>query len=247
MKRLLASVSLLLCLLYARAPAYPEPATAPDSSTMSRNYDLLQILYPGILQDVPLMFRFIRHELPSLLRLDSSLANADSITHDLRAVDFIYLKALQISHRDIARALLLSSLASLTHRSIPLAIGLPLPLTLESDEAHRLRSANLPRVLFNDSDTKGDADKLQHFFGSAYLSLRSDAPLLSDLFGLLLEHGEEQLIADDENDARDIRANRLGQAFALALEQQVTTLPSALFRYWNTTGSIPFGDDANVE
>ncbi len=183
-----------------------------------------------------------RHRLPNAV----SGCN-DTLLRDVLLVDAIYCKSRTLSDgknkNGLAEALLSCALACMTHKTIPLTFGVKIPLTLESDSLHRTRVRQLPKRLFTDTPTHeplGDADKLQHFFGSAYLTLILNSGTLADGIGTLIERGETGLVEGEDYDPRDVRANRLGQAFALLLEECPDALPSSVLMWWNLTESIPF-------
>jgi hypothetical protein len=119
------------------------------------------------------------------------------------------------------------------HRTIPLLIGINLPLTLEPSEEFRQRVARLPSKLFADLPDGNDRDKLQHFFASAWLAWTLDSRDAADLLGLGIEAGEDAFVKGGANDRRDVRANRLGQHFAELLHEHPDALPSMIFRAWN--------------
>jgi hypothetical protein len=156
----------------------------------------------------------------------------DSLS-DLDRVDMIYLRALRESGGDHGRALLASLFAVFEHHTIPLSIGINLPLTLEPTGAFQRRVARLPGRLFADMPAGNDRDKLQHFFASAWLAWTLDGTAVADLIGLGIEVGEDAFVRGGANDRRDVRANRLGQHFAELLHNYPTALPSMLFRAWN--------------
>ena len=185
------------------------------------------VFHPGITRDVPLMFNYLR-----ALSADPLTEHPDAgrITHDRQRVDSLYLYALDVARGDHLRACALTGLACLTHRAIPLRFGLNVPLTFENDSLLNRRFNRMPRYLFNDSPAEGDSDKLQHFFMSAWLAMRSDSPMLSNFAGHIIEGGESLLIDARQDDERDLRANALGRRFARALQMDVTTMPSEVLR-----------------
>jgi len=151
---------------------------------------------------------------------------------DLRAVDGIFQKALKIAEFNIGRALFLAMVGSLEHQNIevdmPLVGAVGLPLTFEVDSLFSARLKNLPRRLYPDSPSTGagDMDKLQHFFGSAYISYISGSPELARTIGNAVEWGEAKMIVGGADDPRDKRANSQGEAFGHDLIYVNTLLPS---------------------
>lgn len=161
-----------------------------------------------------------------------SLPATDSVS-DLDRLDAIWLRALQESDGNTDRAIFATLMAVFEHRTIPFTFGLHLPLTLEPMEDFRKRYAHLPAHLFADQPAGHDQDKLQHFFASAWIARNIDNRSIADLFGLGVEVGEDMFIRGGMNDPRDMRANRLGQDFAMLLRRYPDALPSAMFRAWN--------------
>ncbi len=162
----------------------------------------------------------------------------DEFAHVLRvagdrvAVDFIFRRALQLSWNNTGEALLISMLATFEHRM--LGIRLPvigfqlwLPLTGEFEEDFVRRVRALPSRLYPDSPREGDRDKLQHFFGSAMLTVMLESSSEADEIGLFVEEEEESFVVGGVNDVRDLRANREGQRFGQALIHSVHALPSS--------------------
>jgi len=153
---------------------------------------------------------------------------------DLRAVDGIYLKALKIAEYNISRALFLSLMGTLEHENIdfkiPVVGVLGVPLTFESDSLFAVRKMNLPSHIYADTPPEGDRDKLQHFFASAYLSYVSDSPDLAKESGDMVEWGEAKFVVGGDDDPRDKRANKHGDAFGRDLAVVKTLLPSDYLR-----------------
>ncbi|MCX6121784.1 MAG: hypothetical protein NTX44_09210 [Ignavibacteriales bacterium] len=151
---------------------------------------------------------------------------------DIRAIDAIYLKSLKIAEYNIARALFLSFMAVLEHRNVdikmPIFKSLALPLTFEADSIFYARVKNLPTQVYADTPpgSHGDNDKLQHFFGSAYLAFASESPGFTRTTGNLIEWGEEKLVVGGTDDPRDKRANEQGKSFGRDLLVVKTLLPS---------------------
>jgi len=147
-------------------------------------------------------------------------------------VDFIYLKSLDITDHDIQRALFVSFLSVMDHRTIHIktAFGLTIPmmLTFETDSGFIARLRHLPNNLYNDSPrgVARDRDKLQHFFGSAFLSYFSHQPDLVQAIGDFIEWAEPGMVVGGENDPRDKRANLQGEQFGRDLLLVDNLLPS---------------------
>jgi hypothetical protein len=151
---------------------------------------------------------------------------------DLRAVDGIFQKALRVAEFSIARALFLSMMACMEHQNVevdvPVVGAVGLPLTFEEDSLFKSRIHNLPSRLYEDSPGSGlgDRDKLQHFFGSAYIAYVSGSPELARATGNFVEWGEARMIVGGADDARDRRANKQGETFGHDLIYVKTLLPS---------------------
>jgi hypothetical protein len=150
----------------------------------------------------------------------------------IRAVDAIYQKALRVAEYHIARALFLSMVATMEHQQfnvrMPLVGSMQMPLTFEDDSLFSARLKNLPARIYHDSklDEHGDKDKLQHFFGSAYLAYASESPEFSRSTGAMIEWGEAQFIVGGVDDPRDHRANKQGTMFGRDLLSVKNLLPS---------------------
>ncbi len=150
---------------------------------------------------------------------------------DPASVDYLFRHALKLAWGNTGEALLICMLATFDHRTV--GIQLPvigpvlwLPLTGEFRDEFRTRLASLPTTLYPDTPPEGDRDKLQHFFGSAFLTVVFGSPESADEIGEFVETGEEQFIVGGVNDVRDVRANRQGQRFAAALSTRLDALPS---------------------
>lgn len=148
----------------------------------------------------------------------------------VRAMDFLYLKALKISDHNIARSLFLSMIACLDHQNVDLKVPLigvlDLPMTFEEDSLFKARYANLPSRLYDDTPQEGDKDKLQHFFGSAYIAYASESRELARTSGNLIEWGEAQFVVGGVDDPRDRRSNKQGERFGHDLLAVKNLLPS---------------------
>ncbi len=193
----------------------------------------------------PSFFSF-EHFLPKLFRHEAELKSyirdprflslrlADG---DTMAVDAIFDRAVEIADGDIGTALWLCTFATMDHFrigvEIPLLGALPVPLTTESREHFRVRFSHLPRRVLPDSVGRraDDRDKLQHFFGSAYLTYTSNSEFFANGFGNFVEWGEPKFIVGGTNDSRDKFANRLGQQFGMMLIDSYNALPSDVLWY----------------
>lgn len=157
---------------------------------------------------------------------------------DLKAVDAIFIKAMKLTSDNTAVALLISSVACFDHRIFGFKVpvfSLFFPLSNESKEEFNQRVENLPKRIYIDSPSSriGDRDKLQHFFGSAFLTYVFESDEAAERFSDFIEKGEKAVIVDGVLDGRDIRANRNGQKFGLALLINKHRMPSQYFEIIN--------------
>ncbi len=152
---------------------------------------------------------------------------------DARSLDAIFYKAVRLSWNNIYEALFISLIATLDHRTV--GIDLPIigpilwfPLTSEFPEEFQHRVTALPDHIYHDSPSgpAGDRDKLQHFFGSAFVTYISERTEQAEAMGAFIEVWEERIVVDGALDDRDMRANRQGQLFGAALLQGGPTRPS---------------------
>ncbi len=192
--------------------------TVDDSSLFDFSYFL-----PEVFRDETALKRYIRD--PRFLRLRR-------IAGDTIAVDMIFIRALDIADEDVSLALLIATLATFDHFRLGIRTAIfgaiYLPLTLESDNAYRERYTHLPRRILPDSlgGRKNDKDKMQHFFGSAYLTYVFNSKAIARSFGDFIEWGEPRFIVGGDFDERDKYANRLGQEFGMRLLDGEDVLPS---------------------
>ncbi|HWP82290.1 MAG TPA: hypothetical protein VNN76_06515 [Bacteroidota bacterium] len=204
-----------------------------EDSGISIGSLLGNLFTPQILRDTKEIRAYIR---------DPRFAELARRCGDLRAVDAIYLKALKIAEFNIARALVVSMMATLEHQKVevkaPFLGAIPLPLSFEEDTLFRMRVRNLPTKLYPDTPPipAGDRDKLQHFFASAYIAFVTESPELARSAGNFVEWGEAQFIVGGADDPRDRRANKLGELFGHDLVYVRTILPSDYF-------SLPVDDE----
>jgi hypothetical protein len=134
------------------------------------------------------------------------------IADDRETLDALYEYAYLKGHGNKKTAVFAMLVAVFEHRTIPLKLGLSLPLSFESEEAFDHRVERLPRYIYN--DTIEDRDKLQHFFSGAYAERTLRMGWFVDLLGEAIEILEEKFVSGGANDRRDIVANRDGMRFA---------------------------------
>jgi hypothetical protein len=203
----------------ASLPPLPPRERVPALLTL-----LSPLIIPKVLQDCCLLKEYVRSE---------ELARAREAHGDLYAVDCVFDRAMRLCWNNVSEALLLSAFALMDHRRV--GVRLPLigailwfPLTSEFDGEFRERVDALPSRLYADTPpgSGGDRDKLQHFFGSAFLTVLTESAEGADRVGLFIEWGEDQFIVGGVNDERDVRANRQGERFGLRLLSDPDARPS---------------------
>ncbi len=210
----------------------------PDSDEFNLFKFIGNFFVPRVAKDTWKLKRFIRDDRFDRLRQRLGEANT---------VNIIFAKAMQITRNDISEALFIATIATMEHKSV--GVKLPLvhaaiffPLTTESDSLFRLRVRRLPAYIYVDSPPNafGDKDKLQHFFGSAFLSYTFHSRALSEFAGDFVEWGEERFIVAGVSDPRDERADHQGQDFGAALIQNSSIKPSEFLQIQiaQTTASI---------
>jgi len=156
---------------------------------------------------------------------------------DTRAVDALFDKAMRLSWNNVYEALLISLFSTMDHRrfGVRLPVVGPLlwvPLSSEFPEEFEQRVRALPSRLYEDTpeDHAGDRDKLQHFFGSAFLTYCFESKDVAARVGDFIETYEERIIVGGVLDARDFRANVQGQEFGMRLLDDRSLLPSTFLR-----------------
>ena len=186
---------------------------------------------------------FIQHgiELKSFIR-SRTFKKIRARFGDPRAVDAIYVRSMQMTNNNTAMALLLSTIACFDHRLVGLNVplfNLYVPLSDESEQDFARRTMRLPTRLYDDSPAteQGDRDKLQHFFGSAFLTFAFESADASERFGEFIEKGESAFIIGGVDDDRDLRSDRQGQAFGTALLEENRRFPSAYLKLPLVSGS----------
>ena len=231
------NLTLILFFLLAALPCSVEAQCDDSTGVMQWDFDETEgegFSLPGMIGDffTPQLVKDTRR-----IRLYVRTQRFANLLEDcgaLRATDAIYLKALKIAEYDVGRALFLSMMATLEHQQIdvrmPVVGSVGLPLTFEEDSLFRARLRNLPSRIYNDTPREGDRDKLQHFFGSAYISYASESPDLARSTGNFVEWGEASFIVGGADDPRDHRANEQGEAFGHDLLYVKNLLPSDYLR-----------------
>src|ERR1041384_4160056 len=227
--RLLAAAVMLAASAPRLLPAQQAP---PDSVAAFRPYFTFH-------DDAPLSCLltyfppfFIQHgmELKSFLRSKAFHRLKDQMGV-LRALDAIYVRSMQLTDNNTAVALLLAAIATFDHRVVGLKVPVfqfYVPLSNESQEEFDRRVSRLPSRLYPDTPpgAAGDRDKLQHFFGSAFLTVAFESESGADRTGVFVEQGEDLFIVGGINDERDLRADRDGRRFGRALLEDNLLYPS---------------------
>ncbi|MEX2116558.1 MAG: hypothetical protein WEB37_06710 [Bacteroidota bacterium] len=228
---LLATVALILVPREAEAQCDGTPGPdgltwefdEEDSESFSLGGFLGDLFTPQLVRDTKAIRLYVR---------DNRFAELLRRCGDLRAVDGIFQNALRVAEFSVARALFLSMMACLEHQNVavdvPVVGAVGLPLTFEEDSLFNARTKNLPPRIYEDSPetSHGDRDKLQHFFGSAYIAYVSGSPELARATGNFVEWGEARMIVGGADDERDRRANKQGETFGHDLIYVKTLLPS---------------------
>jgi hypothetical protein len=202
---------------------FPWDFNEEENTELSFGVILSDALTPQMIIDVKQIRRYI---------LDERFQDLRNRYGDMYAVDAIYLKSLRIANYNITRALFLSLMAVLEHKyvhiKLPLVNPVCMPLTFEKDSIFDVRVQHLPCRIYSDTlwSTEKDRDKLQHFFGSAYLAHSSEAPELTRVVGNIIEWIEAEFVVGGSDDPRDKRANRQGESFGRDLLVVNTLLPS---------------------
>ncbi|HUL44265.1 MAG TPA: hypothetical protein VLY03_07905 [Bacteroidota bacterium] len=173
---------------------------------------------------------FIRNgmELKSFIR-SKRFAEIRKQYGDRRSVDAIFVRAMRLTNDNTAVALLLATLSTFDHSLVQMRVpimSLCLPLSSESEEDFDRRVKDLPSQLYSDTPPEGDHDKLQHFFGSAFIALTCESSGSAERVGNFVEVGEDAFIEGGVLDVRDMRANRQGQRFGMALLEDNHQYPS---------------------
>ncbi|MGA7160343.1 MAG: hypothetical protein WBZ48_05035 [Bacteroidota bacterium] len=208
-------------------PAHFDPADTLcdwDYSTEDSSLISFQYFLPAVFRDESTLKRYIRDPRFQQLRRTCS---------DTLAVDAIFARAFDIADGTMSHALLIATLATFDHFrlgiKIPLVGAIYLPLTIvESRRGFTERYSRLPRHVLPDIEglRKRDRDKLQHFFGSAYLTYIFSSKTIANYFGDFIEWGEPPFIVGGDYDERDKFANHLGQEFGMRLLDGEEVMPS---------------------
>jgi len=205
-------------------PLFPPYEDIPEAVSF-----LAPFIVPKIFQDCARLKEYI---------LSEEFQRFRQMHGDVLAVDAVFDRAVRLSWNNDYEALFISLFATMDHRNFGvrfpfLGALLWLPLTSEFQDEFEARISALPKALYPDtpSGPAGDRDKLQHFFGSAFFTFLLESAQAADRLGSFVELGEEMFIVGGVNDARDVRSNRQGEQFGLALLRDRTVRPSVFFGF----------------
>ncbi|MDH4071245.1 MAG: hypothetical protein OEV30_12590 [Ignavibacteria bacterium] len=198
----------------------------------------IPFVFPKVFQDVTRLRELVSDDEFLQYRLDHG---------DLMAVDRIFAESMDITWGNTYETLLICTFAVMDHRNF--GVRLPVvgalfwvPLSSEFEEEFQDRIANLPQRIYPDTPLTGagDRDKLQHFFGSAFLACVSESREGAERVGSMVEYGESQFIVGGRHDDRDLRANQHGRSFGMALLGGADVVPSDFLQLY-TAGSVDRG------
>ena len=187
---------------------------------------LITLLPPFLFKNISDLKYYIRGDKFSEYKLQNG---------DLEAVDEIYRTALHLTRGNTGIALLICTFATLDHYTLGIKIpifNIYIPLTDETKEEYKQRVNNLPTQIYTNSPKtqSGDRDKLQHFFGSAFLVYVLESQTPANTYSEFIEKFEERYIKNGNYDLRDLIANEDGQRFGLQLSKNQNTLPSDILK-----------------
>lgn len=181
----------------------------------------LTALFPSLISNEVRLKRYIRDDRFYALRKQYD---------DTLAVDAIFDQAMMMADGDVLEALLISTVAVMDHKrlgfNVPIIGSIFIPLTFEHDSLFRQRRTHLPKKILSDNNRASDKDKLQHFFGSAFITYATNSNTIGEWIGDLFEIGEDRFVLGGRNDKRDKLANRKGREFGLRLLKEYDLLPS---------------------
>ena len=153
---------------------------------------------------------------------------------ELQSIDSLYTKALNLTGKDIQEALLALTFAVVPYKNVPIQFLLRFhyPLLSADDSIFKMKNKNLPRYFLSDSPKNefGDKDKLAHFFGNAFVAYTSQIFDLTTTIGYFVEVFEENFTPENQIDLRDLKVNKLGEAFGKSLKKDQTLLPSIFIK-----------------
>ena len=153
---------------------------------------------------------------------------------ELQAIDSLYLNAVNLTGNNVQEALLALTFAVVPYKNVPVKfiIKVKYPLLSADDSTFKKKNKNLPKYFLPDSPKSefGDKDKLAHFFGNAFVAYTSQVFDLTKAIGYFVEVFEENFTPENQIDSRDLKINKLGEAFGKSLKKDRTLLPSIFIK-----------------
>lgn len=181
-----------------------------------------------------------RSQLSSEVQIISEFIVSDSFLSlkeqkgELQSIDSLYLKALNITGNNVQETLLALTFAVVPYKNVPVRFlfRFNYPLLSADDSTFRKKNKNLPKYFLPDSPKSafGDKDKLAHFFGNAFVAYTSQVFDLTKAIGYFVEVFEENFTPENHVDYRDLKVNKLGEAFGKSLKKDPTLLPSIFIK-----------------
>ena len=203
-------------------------SVVPPLPALEEIHPLQEAIFPLL---IPVVLNSVQ-ELKTLLQ-DEEFRHIRERWGDRYAVDVAFRWAEQLCWNNRAVSLLAVFLAMIEHRNVGFRVPflgpvLWLPLSGEFPEEFSARVHALPAHIFPDSPPGefGDKDKLQHFFGSAFLAYLFGSSAPAERVGDFIEWGEDAFVVDGAYDIRDLEANERGRRFAARLREDREALPS---------------------
>lgn len=153
---------------------------------------------------------------------------------EIQSIDSLYLKALSLTENNIQETLLALTFAVVPYKNVPvqLLFKFDFPLFSADDSIFYGKNQNLPKYFLSDSPKNefGDKDKLAHFFGNAFIAYTSQIFDLTSMIGYFVEVFEENFTPENHIDFRDLKVNKLGEAFGKSLKKDQSQLPSIFIK-----------------
>ena len=164
---------------------------------------------------------------------DSFLSLKEQIG-ELQSIDSLYLKALNSAGNNVQEALLALTFAVVPYKNVPIRFlfRFNYPLLSADDSIFKKKNKNLPKYFLPDSPKNefADRDKLAHFFGNAFVAYTSQIFDLTGAIGYFVEVFEENFTPENQIDLRDLKVNKLGEAFGKCLKKDKALLPSIFIK-----------------
>ena len=153
---------------------------------------------------------------------------------ELQSIDSLYTKALSLTGNNIQEALLALTFAVVPYKNVPIQFLFKInyPLLSADDSTFKKKNKYLPKYFLVDSPKNefGDRDKLAHFFGNAFVAYTSQIFDLTGAIGYFVEVFEENFTPENQIDLRDLKVNKLGEAFGKSLKKDQSLLPSIFIK-----------------